>query len=119
MFSESDFVLPGDTPLMQFEPDRNGPADAEFVAYARQDVPALLAEVERLRAELDTMTHVARGNKRHVAENVAILDRVEALTKDAAGADLNGSEIVVVGKIRRALHDPMTVTRPYLTGGKS
>jgi hypothetical protein len=26
--------------------------DAEFVAHARQDVPALLAEVERLKAEL-------------------------------------------------------------------
>jgi hypothetical protein len=28
-------------------------ADAEFVAAAREDVPALLAEVRRLRAELD------------------------------------------------------------------
>lgn len=27
-------------------------ADAQFVAHTRQDVPALLAEVERLRAEL-------------------------------------------------------------------
>jgi hypothetical protein len=29
-----------------------GQADAEFIANARQDVPALLAEVERLQAEL-------------------------------------------------------------------
>jgi hypothetical protein len=28
------------------------PADAEFIAAARQDVPALIAEVERLRAQL-------------------------------------------------------------------
>jgi hypothetical protein len=28
------------------------PADADFIAHARTDVPALLAEVERLRAEL-------------------------------------------------------------------
>lgn len=28
-------------------------ADAEFIAHAREDVPALLAEVERLRAALD------------------------------------------------------------------
>lgn len=29
------------------------PENAEFLMHARQDVPALLAEVERLRAELD------------------------------------------------------------------
>ena len=28
-------------------------ADMEFIAHARQDVPILLAEVERLQAELD------------------------------------------------------------------
>lgn len=27
-------------------------ADAEFIAHARQDIPALIAEVERLRARL-------------------------------------------------------------------
>jgi len=31
-------------------------ADAEFIAHAREDVPALLAEVDRLRAELDKVT---------------------------------------------------------------
>lgn len=30
-------------------------ADAQFIAHAREDVPALLAEVERLRAELNGM----------------------------------------------------------------
>jgi len=55
VFGESDFVVSRETPLMQFEPSRNGAADAEFVAYARQDVPALLAEVDRLRAELAAM----------------------------------------------------------------
>jgi hypothetical protein len=28
------------------------PADAAFIAHAREDIPALLAEVERLRREL-------------------------------------------------------------------
>ena len=32
--------------------------DAQFIASAREDVPALLAEVERLRAELDTVGEV-------------------------------------------------------------
>lgn len=34
-------------------------ADAEFIANARQDVPALLAEVERLRGELETANKAA------------------------------------------------------------
>ena len=44
--------------------------DAEFIAHARQDVPALLAEVERLRAEnsqlregLQTVTSIMRPYK--------------------------------------------------------
>ncbi len=32
-------------------------ADAEFIAAARSDVPALVAEVERLRTEVDRLNH--------------------------------------------------------------
>lgn len=39
--------------MVELEPGKNGAADAAFIAAARQDVPALLAEVDRLRAELD------------------------------------------------------------------
>ncbi|GAA1977209.1 hypothetical protein [Kitasatospora viridis] len=38
------------TPYAEYWPN---PADAEFIAAARADVPALLAEVHRLRAERD------------------------------------------------------------------
>jgi hypothetical protein len=31
--------------------------DGEFIAHARQDVPALVAEIRRLQAALDEMTH--------------------------------------------------------------
>lgn len=34
------------------DPSENSEADAEFIAHAREDVPALLAEVDRLRALL-------------------------------------------------------------------
>lgn len=53
-----------------FEFDKYGPswgqeydncADAEFVAHARQDVPALIAEVERLRAELNELANCCRA----------------------------------------------------------
>lgn len=33
--------------------------DADFIASAREDVPALLAEVERLRKQLDGLTKIA------------------------------------------------------------
>jgi hypothetical protein len=60
-------------------------ADAEFIAAARSDVPALLAEVERLRAErdqfadrVDTLTAVAKGNKRHVQAMFGDLQTAQA-----------------------------------------
>lgn len=51
------------------------PADAEFIAHAREDVPWLLAEVERLTAERDR----ARGLAARLEAQIA---RVEALAKD-------------------------------------
>lgn len=55
-------------------------ADGKFIAAARTDVPLLLAEVDRLRTErdefadrVDTLTSVAKGNKRHVQEMYAEL----------------------------------------------
>jgi hypothetical protein len=36
----------------------NAEADAEFIAHARQDVPALIAEVERLREALEEIVSV-------------------------------------------------------------
>jgi hypothetical protein len=75
-------------------------------------------ETEKLRAELETMTAIAKGNKQHVADMTYQLERVEALTKDAAGNDLNGAEIVVAGKIRRALYEPLPDTRPNSEAGR-
>ena len=43
------------------------PADAEFIAHAREDVPALLAEVERLQAEL-AGARIAADERRHYLE---------------------------------------------------
>lgn len=43
------------------EPSLNDPSaeDAEFIAHAREDVPALVAEVERLREEVAELRGVA------------------------------------------------------------
>ncbi len=55
-----------DDPFVVALQDLN-PADAEFIAHARQDVPALLAEVERLRArvaELEANSEVEQPQAR-------------------------------------------------------
>jgi hypothetical protein len=115
---ETATVAPGEwTPLddhgTQLYVYGNQPVNiAVQTADVDDEVRQLHAEVDRLGAELETMRFVAQGNKRHVAETIAILDRVEALTKDAAGGDLDGGEIVIVGKIRRALHEPVPHVRP-------
>lgn len=40
--------------------DYCGDADADFIAHARQDIPALIAEVERLEAEVARLSAVRR-----------------------------------------------------------
>src|SRR5690606_10643347 len=37
------------------------PEDAAFIAHAREDIPALVAEVERLQAELERMRPVVEA----------------------------------------------------------
>lgn len=62
-------------------------ADGEYevIVAALGDVPALLAEVERLRADrdqfadrVDTLTAVAKGNKRHVRDLFGDLQTAQA-----------------------------------------
>lgn len=50
---------------------KNDRADAEFLAHAREDVPALLAEVERLRAEVKSLNSIVES----MSENIASLDK--------------------------------------------
>lgn len=51
VFGNYGWVCPGNGPAYD-EDSEQGKADAEFVGHARTDVPDLLAEVERLTAEL-------------------------------------------------------------------
>jgi hypothetical protein len=69
----------------------------EFIAAARTDVDAMAAEIRSLRAErdefcdrVDTLTAVAKGNKRHVQEMFlelqkarAVLEQIRHLHKDS------------------------------------
>lgn len=44
--------------------DNNGCDDSSFIAHARQDIPALIAEIRRLRAALLQRTEQARDEVR-------------------------------------------------------
>lgn len=48
--------------------------NAEFIAHAREDVPALVAEVEALRADNERKTQALVRTVAHEAELVALLD---------------------------------------------
>jgi hypothetical protein len=50
--SGSDFIRTGDSEGPDLELSGATKADQDFIAHARQDVPRLLAEVERLRGLL-------------------------------------------------------------------
>jgi len=54
-------------------------ADAEFIAHAREDVPALLAEVERLRRDRDEWEVDSRGWRKEAVAQAAKLNAVRAL----------------------------------------
>lgn len=64
------------------------PADAEFIAAARQDVPWLLAEVERLTDELDRVQGLA--DRLH-EERLAVLAGVSKVVRRTTAADLYAS----------------------------
>lgn len=47
-------------------------ADEEFVKHARQDIPELVAEVERLRKEISFIAHVDMVTNAYDIEHVAV-----------------------------------------------
>jgi hypothetical protein len=55
------------------------PPEAEFIAAAREDVPALIAEIRRLRAELVTMGELARAacERAKLAEDGGVTIQIE------------------------------------------
>ncbi|MGN7387780.1 hypothetical protein [Sporosarcina sp. SAFN-015] len=55
--------------------------DAEFIAHAREDIPALLAEVERLRDEIES--HAPHGRNYTNQQYVDLLTKYEDMTSIA------------------------------------
>lgn len=73
--------------------------NAEFIAHAREDIPALLAEVERLRDELakarevteEKVERVLHAVKPYVFDRLADMD-AEDMAWDATRAALSGGD---------------------------
>jgi hypothetical protein len=94
-------------------PDWAGPI-ALWMADAHEAVPELLAEVERLRAErdafcdrVDTLTEVAKGNKRHVQEMFAQLQTAQRKRDEALArvAELEQHTTTVRAEVLREAAD--------------
>lgn len=76
-------VIEGFGPLSGYLPPRHGKVeDAEFIAHARADVPALVAEVRRLLglvAEVDGLIDEALCWKGFTSESVSLLDAADKI----------------------------------------
>lgn len=72
-------------------------ADAEFAAHARSDVPALVAEVRRLTAELATMTAVAESNKRYVQSMYQDMRQAQQQTAEGIAKRIEQTAVTVDG----------------------
>ncbi len=75
----------------------NSEADAAFIAAARSDVPALVAEVRRLRAAVEALTPLARlglNARQWAAENMQNVEEVLEIARQAVDrlAEINASK---------------------------
>ncbi len=92
--------------------------DAEFIAHAREDVPALLMEVERLQTDVDLLKSLKHGWKvlteKAIGERDAAFKRGVAAMREAAAQHLEyprGGGMLETRYLRlaseiRALPDP-------------
>lgn len=93
--------------IVELEPHRNGAADTAFIAHARQDIPALLAEVERLRSLI---------TPREAAALDRLLQAYLATEEGDAGAD---DLRALYGKVRRLDQDHTVYDKAFGDAGPS
>jgi len=90
------------------------PEDREFIAHAREDIPALLAKVERLRRDRDEWEVDSRGWRK---EAVALAAEVGTLTRERDEWEAYEQALAAKLDAVRAVHAPQvpTPSRPWVT----
>lgn len=73
-----ELIISASAPIIELENSEQGVADADFIAAARTDVPALLGEVERLAAERDRAVRVGDAVGRRCAVRFEETTKLEA-----------------------------------------
>lgn len=71
--------------------DVNKTANADFIAHARTDVPALMREVERLQTSQARMANALKGVQEHLNGNQAIGEEAAAKLLEEAQADFEAA----------------------------
>ena len=81
----------------------HGKADAEFIAHAREDVPALLDEIDRLRKDLSYEVEQKIKLAEMVESLRATIDRVQALAEKMQNEHGQSWNSISGNRVSRAL----------------
>ena len=79
------------------------PADAEFIAHARQDIPWLLSEVERLTAECDRARGLAARLEAQLAQVAEVVHGMETLRYVGMTTSADVSDVEAAARTQRAV----------------
>jgi hypothetical protein len=88
-------IISDELPMIELELTRQGIADAEFIAHARTDVPALLARVDEQAAEIERLRAVAEA-----VQKVLDVARLDLDTTEEWVAQQGYAEVSLVEAMR-------------------
>ncbi|WP_249650510.1 MULTISPECIES: hypothetical protein [unclassified Lysinibacillus] len=98
-----------------------GIEDAEFVTHSREDVPALVAEVERLQNRCELYELVKRNDKKTIEQIYEFNERLttdlfERMDYNGKLAKQNSDAVKEIERLRKALEKVMEVELPIMEG---
>jgi hypothetical protein len=100
-------VLNGDGDMLWDAVGLMNDADGAFIAHARTDIPALLDEIERLRAEsARRMVWLEREQNAHEQTRAALIDMTERAARPVITDDM-------VTAARKTMDDHWAIPLPY------
>lgn len=99
----------------------NAPYNAKFIANARQDIPALVAEVERLQNRCE-LYELAKRNDKKTIEQISkfneqlTTDLFKRMDHNGKLAKQNSDAVKEIEQLRKALEKIMEVEAPIMEG---